>query len=119
MVWSEHWRDYRRLIIRTQFADVLIVLYPLPNGLLRIQIDKKPNVSGYCLFVHLFICLHQQRNYFSSWILLTLYVCLLFVFTGPSVWPAVQWRCGEQTYCGTIGESHCSKCTPCTENTSD
>ncbi len=46
IVWSEHWRDYRRTIIKTQFADVLIVIYPLPNMLFRIQIIKKQNVSG-------------------------------------------------------------------------
>ncbi len=44
IVWSEHWRDYRRTIFKTQFADVLIVIYPLPNKLFRIQIIKKQNV---------------------------------------------------------------------------
>ena len=41
IVWSEHWRDYRRTILKTQFADVLLVIYPQTNGLFRIQIDKK------------------------------------------------------------------------------
>ena len=45
IVWSEHWRDYRRTIFKTQFADILIVIYPLPNKLFRIQINKKQNVS--------------------------------------------------------------------------
>ena len=45
IVWSEHWRDYRRTIFKTQFADVVIIVYPLPTGLFRIQIQKKPNVS--------------------------------------------------------------------------
>lgn len=45
IIWSEHWRDYRRNIFKTQFADILIIIYPLPNGLYRIQIDKKKNVS--------------------------------------------------------------------------
>ncbi|XP_041353753.1 ral GTPase-activating protein subunit alpha-1-like isoform X2 [Gigantopelta aegis] len=44
IVWSEHSRDYRRGIIPTEFGDVLIVIYPLPNGLYRIQIDRKPEV---------------------------------------------------------------------------
>lgn len=47
IVWSEHWRDYRRTIFRTQFADVLIVVYPLHNELFRIQINKKPNVPHF------------------------------------------------------------------------
>lgn len=47
IIWSEHWRDYRRSLFKTQFADVLIVLYPLLNGLIRVHIDKKPNVSGW------------------------------------------------------------------------
>lgn len=47
IVWSDHWRDYRRTIFKTQFADILIVIYPLPNRLFRIQIIKKQkqNVS--------------------------------------------------------------------------
>ena len=39
IVWSEHWRDYRRGIIPTEFCDVLIVIYPLNNNLYRIQVD--------------------------------------------------------------------------------
>ncbi|GBP16667.1 Probable Rho GTPase-activating protein CG5521 [Eumeta japonica] len=35
VVWSEHWRAYRRDTLPTQFCDVLIALYPLPGGLLR------------------------------------------------------------------------------------
>ena len=47
IVWSEHWRDYRRTIFKTQFADILIVIYPLPNRLFRIQLinKQKQNVS--------------------------------------------------------------------------
>ncbi|CDW58107.1 Rho GTPase activating protein [Trichuris trichiura] len=39
IVWSEHWRDYRRSIIPTEFCDVLIVIYPLADDLFRIQVD--------------------------------------------------------------------------------
>jgi len=46
IVWSEHWRDYRRTIFKTQFADVLIIIYPLPSKLFRVQINKKTNVSA-------------------------------------------------------------------------
>ena len=45
IVWSEHSRDYRRGIIPTEFCDVLIIIYPLPNKLFRIQISRKPDVS--------------------------------------------------------------------------
>ena len=38
VVWSEHWRDYRRGILPTEFCDVLIIIYPLPNQLYRIQV---------------------------------------------------------------------------------
>lgn len=38
IVWSEHWRDYRRGILPTEFCDVLIVIYPLKNRLFRIQV---------------------------------------------------------------------------------
>ncbi|XP_077996665.1 ral GTPase-activating protein subunit alpha-1-like isoform X2 [Glandiceps talaboti] len=44
IVWSEHSRDYRRGIIATEFGDVLICIYPLPNQLYRIQIQRKPEV---------------------------------------------------------------------------
>ncbi|XP_021917093.1 ral GTPase-activating protein subunit alpha-1 isoform X3 [Zootermopsis nevadensis] len=44
IVWSEHSRDYRRGIIPTEFCDVLIVIYPLPNRLYRIQVSRKPEV---------------------------------------------------------------------------
>ncbi|XP_051158588.1 probable Rho GTPase-activating protein CG5521 isoform X3 [Leptopilina boulardi] len=44
IVWSEHWRDYRRDIIPTEFCDVLIVIYPLPNGLYRVQISRKSEI---------------------------------------------------------------------------
>ena len=38
VVWSEHWRDYRRGILPTEFCDVLIIIYPLKNNLFRIQV---------------------------------------------------------------------------------
>ncbi|XP_066993863.2 probable Rho GTPase-activating protein CG5521 isoform X2 [Anabrus simplex] len=44
IVWSEHSRDYRRGIIPTEFCDVLIVIYPLPNKLYRIQVNRKSEV---------------------------------------------------------------------------
>lgn len=44
IVWSEHWRDYRRDIIPTEFCDVLIVIYPLSNKLYRIQISRKTEI---------------------------------------------------------------------------
>merc|ERR1740128_848756 len=44
IVWTEHWRDYRRGIIPTEFCDVLIVIYPLNNNLYRIQVTRKPEV---------------------------------------------------------------------------
>ncbi|XP_057337065.1 ral GTPase-activating protein subunit alpha-1 isoform X2 [Microplitis mediator] len=44
IVWSEHWRDYRRDIIPTEFCDVLIAIYPLPNKLYRIQISRKSEI---------------------------------------------------------------------------
>lgn len=44
VVWSEHWRPYKRDTLPTQFCDVLIVLYPLPGGLLRCTVSRKPDV---------------------------------------------------------------------------
>lgn len=50
IVWSEHTRDYRRGIIPTEFGDVLIIIYPLPSGLYRIHIDRKPEVRFWYLY---------------------------------------------------------------------
>lgn len=48
IVWSEHWRDYRRNIIPTDFCDVLIVVYPLANHrLFRVQIEKNADVADF------------------------------------------------------------------------
>ncbi|RUS74693.1 hypothetical protein EGW08_017551 [Elysia chlorotica] len=44
IVWSEHSRDYRRGIIPTEFGDIVIIIYPMPSGLYRIQICRKPEV---------------------------------------------------------------------------
>ena len=41
IVWTEHWRDYRRGVIPTEFCDVLIVIYPLNNNLYRIQVSPR------------------------------------------------------------------------------
>ena len=49
IVWSEHYRDYRHGIVNTEFADVMIVIYPLENRLFRIQIIKKPQVGKLCM----------------------------------------------------------------------
>ena len=56
IVWSEHKRDYDPATITSQFNDAHIVIYPLENGLNRIQVFKKdklrlfgPLVSGMVL----------------------------------------------------------------------
>ena len=45
IVWSEHYRDYRRSSLPTEFCDVLIVIYPLPDSLYRVTIGTKSEVS--------------------------------------------------------------------------
>jgi len=47
IVWSEHSRDFRRGIINMEFGDVIIIIYPLPNGLFKIKIDRKPDVPPF------------------------------------------------------------------------
>ncbi|GAM28814.1 hypothetical protein SAMD00019534_119900, partial [Acytostelium subglobosum LB1] len=41
IIWSEHIRDYCPTTITSQFNDAHIVIYPLPNGLFRVQIYRK------------------------------------------------------------------------------
>lgn len=47
IIWCEHNRDFRRGIINTEFGDVLIIIYPLKNGLYRIQIDCKEKIPPF------------------------------------------------------------------------
>ena len=44
IVWSEHKREYNPDTITSQFNDAHIVIYPLENGLNRIQIFKKDKI---------------------------------------------------------------------------
>ena len=63
IVWSEHYRDYRHGIVNTEFADVMIVIYPLMNHLFRIQIIKKPKVRSF--FFSIALNLNVRENSFS------------------------------------------------------
>ena len=49
IVWSEHFKDYRRTILSTQFCDALIVIYPLKDqnyqNLFRIYVSRKKDVE--------------------------------------------------------------------------
>ncbi|CAF0829024.1 unnamed protein product [Brachionus calyciflorus] len=45
IIWSEHTKDYDRSILATEFADVIICIYPLSSGLYRVQIIKKHHVG--------------------------------------------------------------------------
>lgn len=47
MVWSEHYRDYRRDIIPTEFCDVLLAIYPLGNQLHRVTVTRRPEVPHF------------------------------------------------------------------------
>ncbi|KAM7541229.1 hypothetical protein Aperf_G00000034673 [Anoplocephala perfoliata] len=44
IIWTEHWRAFRRSSLRTEFGDVLIIISPLSNGLFRVEIRKEPEV---------------------------------------------------------------------------
>jgi len=52
IVYSEHSRDYSPQTITSQFNDAHIVIYPLPNGLYRIQIFRKPTVQMFGPLLH-------------------------------------------------------------------
>jgi len=47
IIWSEHKKDYDPFTIKTQFNHVHIIVYPLCNGLYRIQVRQKPNVAAF------------------------------------------------------------------------
>jgi hypothetical protein len=42
IIWCEHLRDYNPLTITSQFNEAHIVLYPLHNGLVRVQVFRNP-----------------------------------------------------------------------------
>ncbi|KAM3185048.1 hypothetical protein ACTXT7_007148 [Hymenolepis weldensis] len=44
IIWTEHWRAFRRNSLRTEFGDVLIIISPLSNGLFRVEIRKEPEI---------------------------------------------------------------------------
>ena len=52
IVWNEHCRPYVRSVMPTQFADVLIVLSPLPNKLVLVNISCKHPVSYLAEVIH-------------------------------------------------------------------
>merc|ERR1712137_339514 len=52
IVYSEHTSDYEPTTITSQFNDAHIIVYPLPNGLFRIQIYRKENVQLFGPLIH-------------------------------------------------------------------
>lgn len=48
IIWSDHYRDYERKIMPTQFGDVIICIYPTePKGLYRIQMIQREKVPPF------------------------------------------------------------------------
>jgi hypothetical protein len=52
VVYSEHCRDYSPDTISTQFNDAQIIVYPINNGLFRIQVYKKDTTQLFGPLVH-------------------------------------------------------------------
>lgn len=52
VIWDEHLRDYNPQTIASQFNDAHIMVYPLPNGLFRIQTAQKKEVGSFGPLVH-------------------------------------------------------------------
>uniref|UniRef100_A0AC35TQP1 Rap-GAP domain-containing protein n=1 Tax=Rhabditophanes sp. KR3021 TaxID=114890 RepID=A0AC35TQP1_9BILA len=47
IIWTEHYRPYRRDTIATKFCDVLIVLQPISSAMIRVNIETaKPFIFG-------------------------------------------------------------------------
>jgi hypothetical protein len=42
VIWCEHLRDYNPLTITSQFNEAHIVIYPLHNGMFRVQVFRNP-----------------------------------------------------------------------------
>lgn len=41
IIWSEHDRDYKTDVITSQFNAAHVIVYPLPNGLYRVEVSQK------------------------------------------------------------------------------
>jgi len=53
IVWSEHVADYSPSTIISQFGSIVIIIYPLPNGLFRIAVARKNDVpNSICPVTH-------------------------------------------------------------------
>jgi len=52
VVYSEHCSDYDPTTITSQFNDAHIIVYPLPNGLFRVQVYRKDNVQIFGPLLH-------------------------------------------------------------------
>ncbi|VDL88522.1 unnamed protein product [Schistocephalus solidus] len=44
IIWTEHWRPFRRSSLRTEFGDILIIISPLANGLFRVEIRNESEI---------------------------------------------------------------------------
>lgn len=47
IVWSEHKRNYNPATITSQFNHAHIIVYPIPNGLYRIQLFQKEKIAPF------------------------------------------------------------------------
>lgn len=47
VIWSEHKRDYPPSTVTSQFNNAHIIIYPLPNGLYRVQVSRKDQVMWF------------------------------------------------------------------------
>jgi len=52
VIWSEHQLDYQTSTIVSQFNAAHVIIYPLRNGLFRVQIAQKKNVSFIGPIIH-------------------------------------------------------------------
>ena len=52
IVYSEDTNDYLPTTITSQFNDAHIIIYPLPNGLFRVQVYRKENVQIFGPLLH-------------------------------------------------------------------
>jgi len=59
IVYSEDTSDYAPTTITSQFNDAHVVVYPLPNGLFRIQVYRKENVQVFGPLVH-GMCINKE-----------------------------------------------------------
>jgi hypothetical protein len=97
IIYSEHSSDYDPTTITSQFNDAHVIVYPLPNGLYRIQIYRKENVRIAAFVLSCLDPLLPCFFFFRCFFAVARRSCsCCSPRAGSVVWPASPWNVYQQ-----------------------